>query len=155
MADRLAGRVRDVITGPIAGAGADLEDVEIHSAGSRRVVRVVVDTDGGISMDQVAELTRLVSAALDGSDVLGERPYVLEVSSPGVSRPLTLPRHWRRNRGRLVRVLLSGHPEPLVGRIDEVTDEAATILLQDEHRTIRLAEVRRAVVQVEMDAKER
>lgn len=151
MVDRLAGRVRDAIAGSVTDAGADLEDVQIGTAGRRRVVRVVVDTDAGISMDHVAELTRLISANLDDSDVMGERPYVLEVTSPGVTRPLTHPRHWRRNRGRLVRVALHGHPEPVIGRIEDVSEEEATLLLQDERRTIPLADVRRAVVQVEMD----
>lgn len=155
MVDRLAGRVRELIAPRIADAGADLEDVEISAAGRRRVVRVLVDTDSGIGMDQIAELTRVVSAALDDGDVMGERSYLLEVSSPGVTRPLTLPRHWRRNRGRLVRVALHSANDPVVGRIDDTTEDSATLLIADEHRTIALADVRRAVVQVEMDAKER
>src|SRR5574338_1531213 len=148
MVDRLAGRLRDLLAGPLADTGADLEDIEVGSAGRRRVVRVVVDTDEGITMDQVADLTGLVSEALDGSDVMGERPYVLEVTSPGVTRPLTQPRHWRRNRGRLVRVSLGGEPEPFVGRVLESTDDTVTLELDDGRRTISLADVRRAVVQV-------
>jgi len=69
---------------------------------------VVVDADGGVSLDDIALVSREVSARLDGAGAMGEAPYTLEVSSPGVDRPLTLPRHWRRAAGRLVRVPLAG-----------------------------------------------
>ncbi|MFJ6197198.1 ribosome maturation factor RimP [Micromonospora sp. NPDC092111] len=101
-------RLRDVIEPVITGAGYDLEDLSVSRAGRRHVVRVIVDADGGINLDAVADVSRAVSAALDAAEesggdiVAGE--YQLEVSSPGVDRPLTLPRHWRRNVGRLVKV---------------------------------------------------
>ncbi|SCF20987.1 ribosome maturation factor RimP [Micromonospora matsumotoense] len=101
-------KLRDVIAPVVTAAGYDLEDVSVSRAGRRHVVRVIVDADGGINLDAVADVSRLVSAALDtaeeagGDIVAGE--YQLEVSSPGVDRPLTLPRHWRRNAGRLVKV---------------------------------------------------
>jgi ribosome maturation factor RimP len=75
----------------------------VTAAGRRSVLRVIVDRDGGVDLDAVAEISRAVSAALDATDELGGSPYVLEVTSPGVDRPLTAPRHWRRNIGRLVR----------------------------------------------------
>ncbi|MGC4805413.1 ribosome maturation factor RimP [Micromonospora sp. DT233] len=101
-------RLRAVIEPVVNAAGYDLEDVAVSRAGRRHVVRVIVDADGGISLDAVAEVSRGVSAALDaaeeaGGDILAGE-YQLEVSSPGVDRPLTLPRHWRRNIGRLVKV---------------------------------------------------
>ena len=61
------------------------------------MLRVAVDKDGGVTLDDVADATREVNRVLDGSDVMGEQPYTLEVTSRGVDRPLTLPRHWRRN----------------------------------------------------------
>ena len=84
----------------------------VSRAGRRHVVRVIVDADGGINLDAVADVSRAVSAALDaaeeaGGDILAGE-YQLEVSSPGVDRPLTLPRHWRRNVGRLVKVTVRG-----------------------------------------------
>lgn len=89
---------------PVAAAeGLDLEDVTVTPAGKRRLLRVIVDGDDGVSLDKVADVSRLVSQALDDSDVMGGSAYVLEVSSPGVDRPLTEPRHWRRARGRLVK----------------------------------------------------
>jgi ribosome maturation factor RimP len=97
---RLAGLIGPVV----AAAGMDLESVRASVAGRRRLLRVVVDSDHGVSLDDAAEVSRDVSAALDATDVMGDMPYTLEVSSPGVDRPLTEPRHWRRAAGRLVRV---------------------------------------------------
>src|SRR3954468_24237916 len=84
--------------GPVvAGAGYDLEELVVTPAGRRSVVRVVVDRDEGVTLDDIADVSRAVSAALDDNDGdLGPTPYVLEVTSPGVDRPLTDPRHWRR-----------------------------------------------------------
>ncbi|MGW1448381.1 ribosome maturation factor RimP, partial [Micromonospora sp. NPDC002411] len=102
-------RLREVIEPVVNDAGYDLEDLSVSRAGRRHVVRVMVDADGGIDLDAVADVSRAVSAALDAAEetggdiVAGE--YQLEVSSPGVDRPLTLPRHWRRNVSRLVKVL--------------------------------------------------
>ena len=105
-------RLRTVIEPVVAAEGYDLEELSISRAGRRHVVRVVVDGADGVHLDAVAEVSRAVSAALDraeetgGDLVAGE--YQLEVSSPGVDRPLTLPRHWRRNIGRLVKVTAKG-----------------------------------------------
>lgn len=92
---------------PVVGAeGLDLEDITITKAGKRRLLRVVVDRDGGVTLDDVAEVSNAVSAALDADNVMGEAAYTLEVSSPGVDRPLTEPRHWRRAARRLVKAEL-------------------------------------------------
>jgi ribosome maturation factor RimP len=98
----------------VRAAGLDLESVRVGSAGRRRLLRVVVDADGGVDLDNIALVSREASARLDDTGAMGEAPYTLEVSSPGVDRPLTQPRHWRRAVGRLVRVPVSGPsaPEP-------------------------------------------
>ena len=97
-----------VIEPVVAGAGYDLEDVKLSRAGRRHLLRVLVDADGGINLDDVAVVSREISAALDAAEETGGEvltgEYQLEVGSPGVDRPLTLPRHWRRNVGRLVTV---------------------------------------------------
>ena len=85
--DRLAG----VLTDPLAAVGLDVEAVELTPAGKRRLLRVAVDKDGGVTMDDIADATKEVSRVLDESDVMGEHPYTLEVTSPGTDRPLTLP----------------------------------------------------------------
>jgi len=131
----------------ITAAGMDLEEVRVRPAGRRRLLRLVVDADGGVGLDQIAEVSRDVSARLDASDVMGDVPYTLEVSSPGIDRPLTEPRHWRRARGRLVSVSLtapddnaapapaaSARPAPtLRGRV-LVADEAGVTLELDGDR---------------------
>ncbi len=101
-------KLADLIEPVVAAAGMDLESVRVTVAGRRRLLRVVVDSDHGVSLDDAADVSRDVSAALDAANALGETPYTLEVSSPGVDRPLTEPRHWRRARGRLVRVKAAG-----------------------------------------------
>ena len=91
----------------IHAAGMDLETVRVSPAGRRRLLRLIVDADGGVGLDAIAEVSREVSARLDASGAMGDVPYTLEVSSPGVDRPLTEPRHWRRAQGRLVSVPLA------------------------------------------------
>ncbi len=141
----------------VAGTGLDLEDVELRTVGRRLVVRVLVDSDAGVTLDEVAAASQTVSDALDGSDVLGDEPYTLEVSSPGVDRPLTLPRHWRRSTGRLVEATLRSG-EKVVGRVVESDDESVlleiTVKGKVSKRTLALADVVRAVVQVEFNRKE-
>ena len=106
----------------VEAQGLDLEDLVVTQAGKRRQLRVVVDQDGGISLDTVAAVSTAVAAQLDDSDAMGGSPYVLEVTSPGVDRPLTAPRHWRRNRTRLVKVA-TAEATALEGRLVEVDDE--------------------------------
>ena len=105
-------RLVQLLTPAVQATGHDLEDIAVSPAGKRQVVRVVVDRDGGSTLDDVAEVSRAVSAVLDaaeqGEPELLAGAYVLEVSSPGVDRPLTEPRHWRRNLGRLVTATLTG-----------------------------------------------
>src|SRR5271166_5381286 len=91
----------------VRALGMDLESVKVSVAGRRRLLRVVVDSDRGVSLDDAALASRELSVKLDASDVMGEMPYTQEVSSPGVDRPLTEPRHWRRAAGRLVQVTVT------------------------------------------------
>ncbi|MGH3470534.1 MAG: ribosome maturation factor RimP [Nocardioidaceae bacterium] len=140
----------EVLQQPLARSGLDLEDVEISAAGRRRLVRVLVDRDGGITLDEIADATQLVNSELDRHDVLGENPYTLEVTSPGIDRPLTLPRHWRRNVGRLVKVTTAaGHD--VTGRIVEVTDDRTTLDVEGEPTVLPLAQVVTARVEVEFN----
>lgn len=130
MADAVSARLSQLLAPVVAGTGHDLEDLAVTPAGRRRVVRVLVDKDGGTTLDDIADVSRALSEALDDVDArepaLLEGAYVLEVSSPGVDRPLTEPRHWRRNAGRLVRAVLrdGGTAE---GRIEAVDDDGVTV----------------------------
>src|SRR3954449_9956615 len=94
-------RLAETLTSPLGDLGLDLEAVDLSSAGKRRVLRVAIDKDGGVTMDDIADATREVSRVLDETDVMGAQPYTLGVPSPGAAPPLPLPRHWRRNTGRL------------------------------------------------------
>jgi ribosome maturation factor RimP len=117
----------DSLSQPLAAEGFDLEDVSVTKAGARSVVRVVVDRDGGIDLDAVAEASRLVSAVLDEGDGPLPGAYVLEVTSPGVDRPLTRPRHWQRAVGRLVAVRTQDGRR-VVARLTGADDTAAEIV---------------------------
>lgn len=142
-------RVEALVEPVVSNAGFDLEAVEVQSLGRRRQLRVLVDRDGGISLDDVADLSRALSEALDGDDVMGELPYVLEVSPPGVDRPLTLPRHWRRAKGHLVEVTFADGTT-LTGRVTDADDDAATLTATSGDATrIPFADVGRAAVVVE------
>jgi ribosome maturation factor RimP len=144
---------------PVVGAaGFDLEDLVVQPAGRRRLVRVIIDADDGVSLDDVAEVNHAVSQVLDDTDLMGSQPYVLEVTSPGVDRPLTEPRHWRRAVGRLVRVSLtgdgtgrsgSGSGREIEGRVVAADDEAVVIDVAGEERRLYYGEVDRGRVQVE------
>jgi ribosome maturation factor RimP len=147
-------RVLALLEPVVSGAGYDLEDLTVSAAGKRSVVRVLVDKDGGVTLDDVADVSRLVSEALDAADeqdptLLGAT-YVLEVSSPGVDRPLTAPRHWRRNVGRRVSVVVRDG-STADGRITASDDAGVTL---DGERVLRWAEVARGLVQVEFNRKD-
>jgi ribosome maturation factor RimP len=128
--------------------------VELTPAGKRRILRIAVDGDHGVTLDDVADATRTVSQVLDESDVMGEQPYTLEVTSRGVDRPLTLPRHWRRNADRLVKVTTKDG-QTVTGRIVDSSEEAATVDVDGDRREIAYAEVAKALVQVEFNRKTR
>jgi len=136
------------LTGPIGSLGLDLEAVDLSNAGKRRVLRVAIDKDGGVTMDDIADATREVSRVLDETDLMGQQAYTLEVSSPGVDRPLTLPRHWRRNTGRLVKVKLRDG-EPTTGRIRATDDAGAVLDVDGTERRLEYTEVLKAKIQIE------
>ena len=144
--ERLAMAIGPAVT----AAGCDLEKVSLSPAGRRTVVRVVVDADTGVSLDDVAAVSRAVTEVLDSHDteLFGDTPYVLEVTSPGVDRPLTEPRHWRRVVGRLVEVPVAGVPTR--ARV-AAADDGGVELADEAGDTTRhgWAELGRGAVQVE------
>ena len=140
----------------VSAAGAELEDISVSRAGSRSVVRVVIDRDGGIDLDGVAAVSHAVSAALDADPDAMAGSFVLEVTTPGVDRPLTQPRHWRRAQGRLVLVTRRG-AGPVTGRVGAAGDESVELVgadLPGGRVTVAYGDVSRAVVQVEFNAPE-
>lgn len=139
-----------VVRDAVEKAGFDLDALEQVRAGKRRLIRVIIDSDAGVGLDDITAASRAVAVVLDSRDDLLAGPYTLEVTSPGVDRPLTQPRHWRRNRLRLVRATLADEGE-LVGRIGECDDEGVTLLVSGALRRVCYAKLDRAVVEVEFN----
>jgi ribosome maturation factor RimP len=136
----------------------DLEGIRVTSAGRRRILRVVVDADGGVSLDDIALASRELSLKLDAAVEMGEQPYTLEVSSPGVDRPLTQPRHWRRAIGRLVVAPLTAGDgsdqdgngvAPAEGRVTGSNEAGVTLEHDGVTRAFSYAELGPGRIQVE------
>jgi ribosome maturation factor RimP len=151
-------RLRALLEPPATASGLDLEEVEVTPAGKRRVLRVVVDSDSGVSLDAVAAFSRRISETLDESDAMGGAPYTLEVTSPGTDRPLTGPRQFRRNIGRLIAFTLVGGGE-LTARLLSLDENGMDLEVpgvkgrKPTARRLELAEVAKARVEVEFNRK--
>ncbi|MEV5510481.1 ribosome maturation factor RimP [Streptomyces orinoci] len=151
-------RLRELLAPLVSARELDLEEVEVTPAGKRRVLRVVVDGDQGVSLDECAELSREVSQRLDDTDVMGGAPYVLEVTSPGADRPLTRHRHYVRATGRLIKAQLAEGGE-LLARITAVDEEGLDLEVPGvkgrKPTTRRLAfdEIAKARVEIEFNRK--
>jgi ribosome maturation factor RimP len=141
-------RLAELIEPVVAAAGMDLESVRMSVAGRRRLLRIVVDGDHGVSLDDAADVSREISALLDEGNALGEVPYTLEVSSPGVDRPLTEPRHWRRAVGRLVKVKVAGEGTA-EGRILAADADGVTLDLAGGARRFGQGELGAGAIQIE------
>ena len=152
-ADATVAAVSLAVSGRLQELGLDLEAVELTPAGKRRVLRIAVDKDDGVSLDDVAAATRAINEEIDDSDVMGEHPYTLEVTSRGVDRPLTEPRHWRRNRSRLVKVALTDGAE-VTGRVRDSDEEQVTLDVDGTARAVPYADVKKALVQIEFNRKD-
>ena len=154
---QLADQLRGVLEPVVVGAGLEIDAVEVRTAGRRHAVKLVVDlpegsTATGIDLDDIARLSRTAAAELDPHEHLIEGSYTLEVTSPGVDRPLTRPRHWRRNFLRLARITLAGG-DSIDARIGRADDERVQVAVpgrkQPELREIAYGDVAHAQVQVE------
>ena len=136
----------------VSAAGLDLEDVTVEKVGRRSKVTVIVDADGGVDLDVIADVSGEISAALDEQPELDDTPFVLEVTSPGVDRPLIEPRHWRRAKDRLVTVEMTDGSS-IKGRVVGSDDTSVTLDVKGETRATAYADIAKAVVQVEFDRK--
>jgi len=164
-----AEQIVDLLEPAVAAMGMDLEDVRITSAGRRRLLRVVVDSDGGVTLDDIALVSRELSATLDRAAAMGEAPYTLEVSSPGIDRPLTEPKHWRRAVGRLVTAPLRepverdsggglgrragggdrGGPATVTGRVTGADDRGVRLDVRGVSREFGYSELGPGKIQIE------
>ncbi len=132
------------ITPTIESLGFYLEDLNITSAGRRSMLTVIVDGDTHLTLDQVTSVTKAIGEIVENIQSLGQTPFTLEVTSPGIDRPLTKPRHWKKNIDRLVKVVLQDTSE-VKGRIKNSNQETATI----DDKLIKFTDIKRATLEVE------
>ncbi|MFF4903070.1 ribosome maturation factor RimP [Streptomyces sp. NPDC001068] len=153
-------RLRELVEPLVTSQGLDLEEIAVDSVGRKRVLRVVVDSDAGADLDQIADVSRELSAKLDENDAMGEGEYTLEVGTPGAERSLTEHRHYVRAVERLVRFQLAEGGE-LVARILDVDDEGLDLEVpgvkgrKATGRRLGFAEIDKARVQVEFNRKDK
>lgn len=146
----LVNNLTELLSPAIKSAGFVLEEVKVTPAGKRRIVAVIIDgEERNPSLDEVTVVSRKVSDILENYSQLGDLPFTLEVTTPGVDRPLTLPRHWRKNVGRLVKITPT-EGDPFTSRITSATNELVVL----ESREIRFSDVKRAVIEIEFNRKD-
>jgi len=158
-----AQRLTALLAPTVTAAGLFLEDVKVQMAGMHRTVSVVVDLPetqtGGVGLDAIAQVSRALSDTMDADPNDDGQPYNLEISSPGATRPLTEPRHWRRAMGRMVKVNAVGR-ENLVGRVLAVDADGVLLLPEvpvkkgmkakhGEPEKVLFSAIRRGVVEIE------
>ncbi len=142
--DPLHGVLEPIVT----AAGLELEELDVRAVGRRYTVRLVVDADAGVDLDDIARISREAAAELDRHDELIAGAYTLEVTSPGAERTLTLPRHWRRAHLRLVAVRLH-EGGTFDARVGEARDDMVSVLVEGDLRDLRYTDIAHAAVQVE------
>jgi ribosome maturation factor RimP len=144
------GQLRGLLEPIVSGAGFELDELDVRVVGRRHTIKLVVDSDSGVGLDDIATVSRAASDELDQNEHLIGGSYTLEVTSPGAERPLTTPRHWRRAHLRLVAVRpLDG--APFAGRVGTAGEESVQVLVGGSLRTVRYAEVAHAAVEVEFN----
>ena len=132
------------ITPALSDLGFYLEDITITSAGRRSMLTVIVDGDTHLSLDQVTVATKAISEIVENIQSLGQAPFTLEVTSPGLDRPLTKPRHWRKNIDRLVKIVLFDGKE-IKGRVKDATEISATV----DKQVVKFSDIKRATLEIE------
>ena len=146
----LKDQIFDLVAPLVTKAGLVLEEVQVQTPGKNRFVTIIVDSETGLNLDQVTDASRLIGEAMDSAPFMGETPYTLEVTSPGVDRPLTAPRHWRKNVDRLVKIVkLDG--DVCKGRITSASEDEVTL----DCCTVSFAEIKRATIEVEFNRSEK
>ncbi len=150
----LANNLTELLSPVITKAGFILEEVTVTPVGKRRLVAVVIDReDTNPSLDEVTVVSKEVSAVLDNYSQMGEMPFTLEVTTPGIDKPLVLPRHWKKNIGRLVKITPK-QGEKYVARIQGFTDNQITLELKNESLIVSLSDIAKAQIEVEFNRKE-
>ena len=150
----LASNITELLNPAVTRAGFVLEEVTVTPVGKRRLISVVVDCENrNPSLDEVTVVSKEVSAILDTYTQLGEMPFTLEVTTPGIDRPLTELRHWKKNVGRLVKI--TPHTgEKYVSRIKKVLPREVILENKGKEVTVAFSDISRAQVEVEFNRKE-
>lgn len=153
----LKDQISELVTPALSQAGYFLEDINIVTPGQHRIVTVIVDGESALNLDQVTAASKLVSELLDEATFMGETPFTLEVTSPGIDRPLTLPRHFAKNVTRLLKVVKTDG-EVVTGRITSNTESEVTLTVVEKKATrdvvVALADIKRATVEIEFNRKD-
>ena len=153
----LKDQISELVTPAVSDLGFYLEDVHVATPGSHRIVTCIVDGDASLNLDQVTSVSRVISELLDEAAFLGETPFTLEVTSPGVDRPLTQPRHFAKNVDRLLKIIKLDGSE-VIGRILSNTDQDVTLTVtvkkETTEQTVSLSDIKRAVVEIEFNRKD-
>ena len=153
----LKDQISELVTPAVSDQGFYLEDVHVATPGSHRIVTCIVDGDASLNLDQVTTVSRVISELLDEAVFMGETPFTLEVTSPGVDRPLTEPRHFAKNVDRLLKIIKLDGSE-VTGRILSNTDLDVTLTVtvkkETLEQTVSLNEIKRAVVEIEFNRKD-
>ena len=153
----LKDQISELVTPAVSDQGFYLEDVHVATPGSHRIVTCIVDGDASLNLDQVTTVSRVISELLDEAVFMGETPFTLEVTSPGVDRPLTQPRHFAKNVDRLLKIVKLDGSE-VNGRILSNTDHDVTLTVtvkkETLEQTVSLSEIKRAVVEIEFNRKD-
>jgi ribosome maturation factor RimP len=152
----LSEKITELVQPAVEKAGFFLEDVHVVSPGKHRIVTCIVDGQTPLNLDQVTSVSRDISELLDAADFMDDAAFTLEVTSPGVDRPLTLPRHWLKNVNRLVKVI-NQDGSVVNGRITTVED-SQVVLIEDikgktKEHLVQFASIKRATVEIEFNRK--
>ena len=153
----LRNQISELVTPAVSDQGFYLEDVHVATPGNHRIVTCIVDGDVSLNLDQVTSVSRVISELLDEAAFMGETPFTLEVTSPGVDRPLTQPRHFTKNVDRLLKIIKLDGSE-VTGRILSNTDHDVTLTVltkkESTEQTVLLSDIKRAVVEIEFNRKD-
>jgi ribosome maturation factor RimP len=153
----LTDSIAELIEPAVTAQGFYLEEVQLVSPGKHRIVTCIVDGEISLNLDQVTSVSRAISELLDEAPIMGDTPFTLEVTSPGVDRPLTKPRHFAKNVDRLLKITKTDG-EVVTGRITSNTESEVVLSVVSKKETtevtVAISDIKRAVVEIEFNRKD-
>ena len=153
----LTDSIAELIEPAVTAQGFYLEEVQLVSPGKHRIVTCIVDGEISLNLDQVTSVSRAISELLDEAPIMGDTPFTLEVTSPGVDRPLTKPRHFAKNVDRFLKITKTDG-EVVTGRITSNTESEVVLIVVSKKETtevtVAISDIKRAVVEIEFNRKD-